>query len=131
VTGKSKLAEVQVPTKLKTDKMADALSPLVTRVAQDEELRAHAKTALDSAKTIYAKIQADGARKAATSKTVTDEVVKAAGELRGAAERLQGRTVRRGGKLRKLVIGAAIAAAAAIGIKKLLGSDEDEFDYEP
>jgi hypothetical protein len=131
VTGKSKLAEVQVPTKLKTDKMADALSPLVTRVAQDEELRAHAKTALDSAKTIYAKIQADGARKAATSKTVTDEVVKAAGVLRGAAARLQGRTVRRGGKLRKLVIGAAIAAAAAIGIKKLLGSDEDEFDYEP
>lgn len=118
-------------TKLKTDKMADALSPLVTRVAQDDELRAHAKTALDSAKTIYAKIQADGARKAATSKTVSDEVVKAASELRGAAARLQGTTVKRGRKMRKLVFGAAIAVAAAIGIKKVLSSDEDEFDYEP
>ncbi len=56
-----------MPTKMKTDKMAETLTPLVTRVANDEELRAHAKTALDSAKTIYAKIQADGPRKAATS----------------------------------------------------------------
>ena len=57
-----------MPTKMKTDKMAETLTPIVTRVANDEELRAHAKTALDSAKTIYAKIQADGPRKAATSR---------------------------------------------------------------
>jgi hypothetical protein len=116
---------------MKADKMAETLSPLVTRVANDEELRAHAKTALDSAKTIYAKIQAEGPRKAATNRTVTDEVVKAAGELRGAAARLAEKPARRSRKMRKLVIGAALAAAAAIGIKKVLSSDEDEFDYEP
>ena len=47
-------------TKIKTDKVADAITPLVTRVANDEELRAHAKTALDSARTIYSRVQSDG-----------------------------------------------------------------------
>ena len=51
-----------MPTKMKTDKMAETLTPIVTRMANDEELRAHAKTALVSAKNNYAKIQADGPR---------------------------------------------------------------------
>jgi hypothetical protein len=119
-----------VPTKMKADKMAETLSPLVTRVANDEELRAHAKTALDSAKTIYAKIQSEGPRKAATNRTVTDEVVKAASELRGAASRLAEKPARKSRRLRKVVIGTALAAAAAIGIKKMLGSDEDEFEFD-
>src|SRR5436305_15293451 len=119
-----------MPTKIRTDKVADSLSPLVTRVAQDEELRAHAKTALDSAKTIYSKVQSDGARKAATSKQVTDEVVKAATELRLTAERLTGKTKRKSHKLRKIVVGAVVAGAAAVGLKKILSRDEDEFEYE-
>jgi hypothetical protein len=119
-----------MPTKIRTDKVADSISPLVTRVAQDEELRAHAKTALDSAKTIYSKVQSDGARKAATNKAVTDEVVKAATELRMTAERLTGKTTRKSRKMRKLLFGAIIAAAAAVGLKKVLHRDEDEFEYE-
>src|SRR6185503_17002558 len=113
-----------MPTKMKTDKMAETLTPLVTRVANDEELRAHALTALDSAKTIYAKIQADGPRKAATSRAVTDEVMKAAAEL-------SDKPAKKSHKFGRLLIGGAIAVAAAIGIKKVLSSDEDEFDYEP
>jgi len=120
-----------MPTKMKTDKMAETLTPLVTRVANDEELRAHAKTALDSAKTIYAKIQEDGPRKAATSRAVTDEVMKAAGELKAGAARLSDKPAKKSRKLGRLLIGGAIAVAAAIGIKKVLSSDEDEFDYEP
>ena len=120
-----------MPTKIRTDKMAETLSPYVTRVANDEELRAHAKTALDSAKTIYARIQADGPRKAATSRAVTDEVMKAAGELKVAATKLSEKPTKKRSKFGRLLIGAAIAAAAAIGIKKVLSSDEDEFDYEP
>ncbi len=54
-----------MPTKIRTDKVAESITPLVTRVTQDDELRAHAMTALDSAKAIYTKVQADGPRKAA------------------------------------------------------------------
>jgi hypothetical protein len=117
-------------TKIRRDKVAESISPIVTRVTQDEELRAHAKTALDSAKAIYSKIQADGPRKAATSKTVSDEVVKAASEIRLTAERLSGKTPRKSRKFRKLVLGALFAGAAAVGLKKVLHRDEDEFEYE-
>ena len=120
-----------MPTKMKTDKMAETLTPIVTRVANDEELRAHAKTALDSAKTIYAKIQADGARKAATSRDVSDEFMKAAGELKVAASRLSEKPKKKSRKFGRLLVGTLIAVGAAIGIKKVLSSDEDEFDYEP
>ena len=72
-------------TKIKTDKVADAITPLVTRVANDEELRAHAKTALDSARTIYSRVQSDGPRKAAGRKDIQGEVAKAAAELKLAA----------------------------------------------
>ena len=119
-----------MPTKIRTDKVAEQLTPIVNRVKDDEELRAHAMTALDSAKTIYSKVQSDGARKAATNKDVTDEVVKAATELRLTAERLTGKTKRKSHKLRKLVIGAVVAGAAAVGLKKILSRDEDEFEYE-
>jgi hypothetical protein len=115
-----------MPTKMKTDKMAETLTPIVTRVANDEELRAHAKTALDSAKTIYARIQADGPRKA-----VSDEFMRAAGELKVAAARLSEKPTKKSRKFGRILIGGAIAVAAAIGIKKVLSSDEDEFDYEP
>ncbi|HEY3766235.1 MAG TPA: hypothetical protein VGL44_13845 [Gaiellales bacterium] len=119
-----------MPTKLRTDKVADSLSPLVTRVAQDDELRAHAKTALDSAKAVYSKVQSDGPRKAAKNKAVTDDVMKAASELRLTAERLTGKSKRKSHKLRKLILGAIVAGAAAVGLKKVLHRDEDEFDYE-
>ena len=96
-----------MPTKMRTDKMAETLTPIVTRVANDEELRAHAKTALDSAKVIYAKIQADGPRKAATSRAVTDEVMKAAGELKVAAARLSDKPAKTRRKFGRLLIGGS------------------------
>ena len=119
-----------MPTKIRTDKVAESITPLVTRVTQDDELRAHAMTALDSAKAIYTKVQSDGPRKAATNKAVTDEIVRAAAEIRATAEHLAGKSKRKSHKLRKLVLGAVIAGAAAFGLKKVLSSDEDEFEYE-
>jgi hypothetical protein len=117
-------------TKMRKDKMAESITPLVNRVAQDDELRAHAMTALDSAKAIYSKIQAEGPRKAATNKAVTDEMMKAASEIRATAERLTGKTKRKSRRMRKLLFGTVIAVAAAVGLKKVMHSDEDEFEYE-
>lgn len=121
-------------SKLRTDKVAETITPLVSRVAGDEELRAQARSALDSARTIYSKVQSDGPRKAAGSREVVDEIVKAAGQLRDAAERLTAapaKARKRGAKMRKLVLGAAVAAAAVFGLRKALSRDDDEFDYQP
>jgi hypothetical protein len=121
-----------VQTKLRKDKVADTVTPLVTRIANDDELRAHAKTALDSARTIYHKIQADGARTAAGRKDVQDEVVKAATELRQTARRLAEQKPRSSRhQLRKLLVGSAVVIGVVAGAKRLLRRDEDEFDYEP
>ena len=92
-----------MPTKMRTDKVADSISPLVTRVTQDDELRAHAKTALDSAK---AHLHQDPGRRPAQGRDqqgLTDEVVKAASEIRATAEHLTGKTKRKSHKLRKLI----------------------------
>jgi hypothetical protein len=122
-----------VQTKLRKDKVAETVSPLVSRIANDDELRAHAKTALDSARSIYQKIQSDGPRDAAKNKAVQDEVMKAATEIRHTARRLADTkppaTKRHG--FRKLLIGSAIVVGAIAASKKLLHRDEDEFDYEP
>ncbi len=118
-------------TKIKTDKVADAITPLVTRVANDEELRAHAKTALDSARTIYSRVQSDGPRKAAGRKDIHDEVAKAAAELKLAANKLTAKPKKKGHKFRKFLIGTAVVGGAILGAKKLMGKDQDEFDYEP
>jgi hypothetical protein len=123
-----------VQTKLRKDKVAETVSPLVSRIANDDELRAHAKTALDSARSIYQKIQSDGPRDAARNKDVQDEVMKAATEIRHTARRLAenkpAATKKRHG-FRKLVLGSAIVIGAIAVSKKLLHRDEDEFDYEP
>lgn len=120
-----------MPTKIKPDKVADAITPLVTRVANDEELRAHALTALDSARTIYSRIQSEGARKAAGRKDIHNEIARAAAELRLAAGKLQEPPKKKKHRLRKILIGGAIVGGAFLGAKKLMGRDSDEFDYEP
>jgi hypothetical protein len=120
-------------TKLNTDKVADAITPLVTKVANDPELREHAKTVLDSARSVYLKVQADGARDAVTDKRVREEVIKASGSIKEGARRLSEppKRKRRGRAMMKLVLGAALAAGAVISIRRALGGDEDEFEYQP
>ena len=118
-------------TKIRTDKVADTITPIVTRVANDPELREHAKRAIESARVVYARVQTEGAKSAAARRDVQDEVVRAAGEIRQGASKVMTPPKRRGRKLVRLAIGVAVAAAAAIGIKKALSSDEDEFEYTP
>jgi hypothetical protein len=123
-----------VQTKLRTDKVAEAITPLATQVANDPELREHAKAVLDSAKTVLEKVQSDGARSAATDKKVQDEVVKAAKEIRKGASRLN--TQASGGsskkrKVAKAAVVGAVAVGAAVVAKKAMSKDEDEFEYTP
>jgi hypothetical protein len=121
-----------VPAKLQTDKVADAITPLATRMARDPEIREHVMAALDSAKKVLDKVQAEGARSAASNKRVQNEVVKAAQELREGAAKL---TARPHASKKKRVAKAAAAGAVAVGAvmvaKRSMSKDEDEFEYTP
>ena len=117
-------------TKLRSDRMAETITPMMNRIAEDEELRAHVKTALDSARKVYKKIQEDGPRRAAGRREVHDEVLRAANELTQSARRLSAKP-QKTHKLRNMLFATALVVGAIAGARKLLGSDGDEFDYEP
>ena len=121
-----------MPAKLRTDKVADAITPIATRVARDPELREHAKAVLDSARAVLDKVQADGARSAASDKKVQDEVVRAAKELKQGASKLSAKP---GGskkrRVAKVAAAGAVAVGAAVVAKKAMSKDEDEFEYTP
>ena len=120
-----------MPSKMRTDKVTETIGPIVTKVANDPEVREHALKALDSAKSVYARVQSDGARSAATRKDVQDEVVRAANELKAGAQRLTEPPRKKSRTFLKFIVGLGIAALAVVGIKKAMSSDEDEFEYTP
>ena len=121
-----------MPAKLRTEKVADAITPLAARVARDPELREHAKAVLDSAKAVLDRVQSDGARSAATDRRVQDEVVKAAKELREGATKLSARPhSSRKRKVAKAAAASALAVGAVMVAKKSMSHDEDEFEYTP
>jgi hypothetical protein len=121
-----------VPAKLRTDKVADAITPLATKMARDPEIREHAMAALDSAKAVLEKVQREGARSAASNKKVQDEVMRAAKEIREGATKL---TARPHTSKKKRAAKAAAAAGVAVGAvmvaKRSMSKDEDEFEYTP
>ena len=121
-----------MPAKMKTDKIAETVTPIATRVANDPELREAAKSVLDSAKTVLGKVQKDGARSAAVDKKVQDEVIRAAKEIRRAwpRPRPSPRRPRRRRPPRPQPPGA-VAVGAVVVAKKALSKDEDEFEYTP
>ena len=112
---------------VQTDKVVDHVS----RMANDQELRQHARNAIDSIMAVYSKVQEDGARKAASDKAVTDDLVTAATEIRETARRVsQPKPDREFGLVRLLLL-VALVAAAAFGLRRALSNDEDEFEYKP
>jgi preprotein translocase subunit Sss1 len=121
-----------VPAKLNTDKIADTITPIATRVASDPEVRDAAKSVLDSAKTVLEKVQANGAKSAAADKKVQDEVVKAAKELqRGVAKATAKPKASKKKKVAKAAAVGAVAVGTVVVAKKALSKDEDEFEYTP
>lgn len=121
-----------MPAKLRTDKVADAITPIATKVARDPELREHAKAVLDSARAVLDKVQSDGARSAASDKKVQDEVVRAAKELKQGASKLAAKPPSsKKRRVAKVAAAGAVAVGAAVVAKKAMSKDEDEFEYTP
>ncbi len=112
-------------------------NPYVSQLIEDDELRDNLRTAFESARKAYGRINGKGPVKALTEdKKVQKELREAATSLREAADTLRGankRKKRRGRKLMLLLVGAGLALALSEGLRKkvldaLFGAEE-EFEY--
>ena len=113
-------------------------TPYVQRLIQDEELRNNIRTAYESGRSAYGRLNnGKGPVKAVTEdKKVQRELRDAATSLKEAADQLRGGKRRKRGKGRLLLmalIGGGVAFAASEGLRKkvldaLFGAEE-EFDY--
>jgi hypothetical protein len=118
-----------------------AASPYVQRLIQDAELRSDLKTAYESARVAYGRINNGKApAKLLDDKKLQRELQNAANALKSASESLRAgpkRKKRRGGfgKLLLLgIVGAGVALGASEGLRNkvldaLFGAEE-EFDYQ-
>ena len=113
-------------------------NPYVTQLIEDGELRDNLRTAYESARKAYGRINGKGPVKALTDdKKVQKELREAASSLRDAAETLRGSSKKRkkrgGRKLLLVLVGAGLALALSEGLRKkvldaLFGAEE-EFEY--
>ena len=113
-------------------------NPYVNQLIEDAELRDNLRTAFESARKAYGRINGKGPVKALTEdKKVQKELREAASSLRDAAETLRGSSKRKkrsgGRKVLLLVVGAGLALALSEGLRKkvldaLFGAEE-EFEY--
>lgn len=125
-----------VNTKDKVAGAAASARPYVERALQDKELRDNVRNAYTSARTVYGELASrrkvsDAAARLAADKDIQDELRKAIGELRNAADRVQ--DVKRGGTetgraaWRGLLLVAGIVLALALNpitgpaVRRLLG----------
>jgi hypothetical protein len=110
----------------------------VQRLVEDEELRDNLRTAFDSAKKAYSRIDGKGPVKALTEdKKTQKELREAANSLRDAAEALRGKKKKKRGGLGKFLLVAIVGAGLALALsedlrKKVLDAlfgAEEEFEY--
>jgi adenylosuccinate synthase len=113
-------------------------NPYVNQLISDDELRDNLRTAFESARKAYGRINGKGPVRAVTEdKKVQKELREAATSLRDAADTLRGakkkKKSRGGRKLMLLLVGAGLALALSEGLRKkaldaLFGAEE-EFEY--
>jgi hypothetical protein len=110
----------------------------IQRLVEDEELRENLRTAFDSAKKAYSRIDGKGPVKALTEdKKTQKELRDAATSLRDAADALRGKKKRKRGGLGKLLLIAIVGGGLALALsedlrKKVLDAlfgAEEEFEY--
>src|SRR3954447_8847549 len=99
-----------------------AASPYVQRLVQDEELRGELKSAFDSARVAYGRINNGKApTQLLDDKKLQKELANAATSLRSASEALRAgpkRRKRRGGGMKRLVFVAIIGGVAALALSE-------------
>ena len=108
----------------------------VQRLIEDAELRDNLRTAFESARKAYSRVNGKGPAKALDDKKVQKELKQAATSLRGAADSLRAkpkRKKRRGRMLIVVLVGAGVALGVNEGLRKkvldaLFGAEE-EFEY--
>ena len=108
----------------------------VQRLIEDAELRENLRTAFDSARKAYGRMNGKGPAKALDDKKVQKELKQAATSLRTAADSLRARPKRkkrRGRLVLVVVVGGVAAVALNEGLRKkvldaLFGAEE-EFEY--
>ena len=114
-------------------------SPYVQRLMQDEDLRENLKTAFDSARVAFDRLQngKTPAKVILDDKKFQKELHNASEALRDATQALREgpkkKKKHRGRKLLMLVVGAGVALALSEGLRNkvldLLFGAEEEFDY--
>lgn len=112
-------------------------NPYVRRLIEDEDLREELRSAFESARKAYGRIDGKGPAKALEDKKVQRELKHAADSLRSASESLRERPKRRRGGLGRLlmlaIVGAVLALALSEDLRKkaldaLFGAEE-EYEY--
>lgn len=111
-------------------------NPYVQRLIEDDELRENLRTAFESARKAYGRMNGKGPARLMDDKKAQKQLKEAATSLREAAESLRGgkpKRKRRGRALLLLVVGAGLALALSEGLRKkvldaLFGAEE-EFEY--
>jgi adenylosuccinate synthase len=108
----------------------------VQKLIEDEGLRDDLRTAYDSARKAYSRLNGKGPAKALDDKKVQKELKETANSLKSAAETLRGPVKRR--RKRKsllgiIIVGSLVAVVASEGLRKkvldaLFGAEE-EFEY--
>lgn len=91
----------------------DTARPYVERIARDDELHDHVKSAYDSARRIYDELLGDRgatgiATRVAKDKDIQDELKKAVEELRKAGDRAQGKDSHTGRNVTLLLAGITL-----------------------
>ena len=108
----------------------------VQRLLSDAELRENLRTAYESARKAYGRMNGKGPTKALEDKRVQRDLRQAANSLRDAAEALREKPKRKSGRGRLIliaIVGAGLAIALNEGLRKkvldtLFGAEE-EFEY--
>jgi len=109
----------------------------VQRLVEDDDLRENLRTAFDSARNAYERMNGKGPAKALDDKKVQKELKEAASSLKSASDSLRGGKRKRKRGVGSLLVvgfvGAGLALAVSEGLRKkvldaLFGAEE-EFEY--
>lgn len=112
-------------------------NPYVQRLVEDDELRDNLRTAYESARKAYSRMNGKGPTRVMEDKKMQKELREAASSLRDAADTLRGAKAkkprRRGRGLIVVLVGAGLALALSEDLRKkvldaLFGAEE-EFEY--